>query len=141
MNVIELENLVDPYTEDKLVLQDGVYSNDKLVEGYLVNTKGTKYKILHGIPSFVTHESQSTESVESFEYEWNTFGFDYGKESWLEDIVDPLLGGITHFNDKVIVDAGAGSGCQSRWMAEAGAKKVYSLELSNSIFERLYATV
>ena len=34
---------------------------------------------------------------------------------------------------KLVVDAGAGSGMQSRWMREAGARRVIVLELSHSV--------
>lgn len=56
------------------------------------------------------------------------------KKGWLKGLINPLVGGVDFFKDKVVIDAGSGSGAQSRWIAETGAKLVISLELSDSIF-------
>lgn len=47
-------------------------------------------------------------------------------------MVRPSIGGLKYFKNKVIVDCGAGSGRQSLWMARAGARFVFSLELSGA---------
>jgi SAM-dependent methyltransferase len=84
---------------------------------------------------------QSKASVASFEYEWNYFGFSFAKEGWQKGIAIPLAGGEHFFKGKTVVDAGAGSGAQSLWMAEAGASSVVSLELSDAVFGRHRKTI
>lgn len=107
---------------------------NRVIAGKLLSKSGHFYEIRHGIPVLITKRTQSLDSVKSFAYEWQEFGFLYAKNGWIQDIVNPLVDGLEFFRDKTIVDAGAGSGAQSRWMAEAGAKLVISLELSDAIF-------
>lgn len=106
--------------------------NDEIISGLLKSKSGNFYKIKNGVPILLTKSTQTVESVDSFEYEWNEFDFDYGKKGWLEDIVAPTLGTTDYFKDKIVVDCGAGSGRQSYWMAQSGAKFVFCLELSRA---------
>ena len=75
------------------------------------------------------------DDVHSFGEEWNTFNFTDFKAHWLAHTVKNTFGSTDVFRGKVIVDAGAGSGAQSRWMAEAGATHVYALELSDAVHD------
>src|SRR5688572_13416568 len=106
-------------------------TGDRVVAGTLTSQSGRCYEIRQGIPVFAVEGMQSLESVESFAFEWNEFGFDYARQGWIDDVIKPMVGGLDFIKGKVVVDAGAGSGAQSRWMAEAGAALVISLELSN----------
>lgn len=114
---------------------------EHVIAGQLKSASGRTYDISQGIPVLLTKQMQSKESVQSFAFEWDEFGFLYAKEGWIRDIVGPLVGGTEFFKDKIVADAGAGSGAQSRWMAEAGAKLVLSLELSECIFTRHHETI
>ena len=87
------------------------------------------YPIRNGIPRF----GGPTASVESFGDEWNAFNYDDFRANWIEHCIQPTFGSLDVFRGKVVVDAGAGSGMHSRWIAEAGAKHVYALELSHSV--------
>jgi uncharacterized protein YbaR (Trm112 family) len=107
---------------------------DRIVSGSLISEGGRRFPIRDGIPVFVEEGMQSPASVASFAYEWNEFGFTYARDGWVNDLITPLVGGVDFFRGKVVVDAGAGSGAQSRWMAEAGATLVLSLELSETVF-------
>lgn len=71
--------------------------------------------------------------MQSFGDEWDFFNFDMFRLNWLQYTVANTFGTTEAFRGKVIVDAGAGSGMQSRWMAEAGATHVISLELSHAV--------
>lgn len=112
----------------KITEKDG----QDIISGILKSKSGNIYQIKDGVPILLTVKTQSIESVESFAYEWEQFDYDYGKKGWLQDIVKPLVGSGGYFKNKTIIDCGAGSGRQSLWMAESGAKMIFSVELSGS---------
>jgi uncharacterized protein YbaR (Trm112 family) len=119
--------LCDPTDGSELhVAQVSRCEDNRIVDGKLSSANGNIYNICDGIPVFLCPKMQSTESVSSFAYEWNEFGFLYAKSGWETDIVNPLVKSTKFFKDKIVVDAGAGSGAQSRWMAEAGANSYLS---------------
>src|SRR5947209_2526075 len=128
--------LCDPYDGSTLRLENSSQENGRVVEGFLVSTNGRRYPIRKGIPIFLTEDMQSTSSVASFAYEWDEFGFLFARNGWLTDLINPLVDTPDFFKGKIVVDAGAGSGAQLRWMVELGAEFVYSLELSLVIFTR-----
>ncbi len=113
---------------DKIIEKKG----DEIITGVLKSRSGHIYRIVEGVPVLLNRYTQSTKSVDSFAYEWENFDFDYGKKGWLSDVVRPVLGNVKYFKNKTIIDCGAGSGRQSLWIAEAGAKFVFSIELSDS---------
>jgi len=128
-----LKYLCDPSDRTPLEIHKVAESEkDDIISGALRSKSGNFYEIKNGTPVLLTKNSQSIKSVDSFRYEWEQFDFDYGKGGWLKDVVRPVVGGLTFFKNKVVIDCGAGSGRQSRWIAEAGAKFIFCIELSNS---------
>lgn len=128
-----IKYLCDPIDKTNLeFLEITKNKGNDVISGTLKSKSGHMYKIRNGVPILINNFTQPTSSVESFAYEWNTFDFDFGKNGWIQDIVKPVIGTKMYFKNKIIVDCGAGSGRQSLWMAEAGAKFVFSLELSNA---------
>ncbi|MCX6706396.1 MAG: class I SAM-dependent methyltransferase, partial [Candidatus Woesebacteria bacterium] len=107
-------------------------SGRDVISGVLKSRSGNKYPVRKGVPILLNRYTQPVKTVDSFAYEWEQFDFDYGKKGWLEDVVKPGVGGLNYFKNKVIIDCGSGSGRQSLWMAQAGAKLVFSLELSGA---------
>jgi len=97
----------------------------------LVTPTGNKYPIINGIPRFV--DFVPTTSVKSFGDEWNYFNFTDFKTNWLKHTVTNTFGSTDEFKGKVIVDAGGGSGAQTKWFAEYGAKHVIMMDLSHSV--------
>lgn len=136
-----IDLLCDPIDGTKLKLVDPFVKKGHIVSGKLLSRSGNIYKIKEGIPILLPPSAQSLDSVKSFAFEWDEWGFLFAKKSWLEDIIKPLLGSESKFKGKVVVDAGAGSGAQSLWMAQAGAKLIISLELSDTIFSRHKETI
>lgn len=131
-----LDYLSCPVTRSELQLVDPTVAGDEIVAGELVSREGRRYAIREGVPRFAVipgQETQSAESVESFGFEWNTLNFDMFHANWLEHVVQRNFGSPDFFKDKVVLDCGAGSGMHSRWMIEAGAARVISLELSNTV--------
>lgn len=126
--------LRDPVDGTRLTLSpESNVADGRISTGILVSRSGNKYKIKKGVPILLTKDTQPIETVESFAYEWEEFDFEHGKDGWLKNIIKPSIETTGYFKDKVVVDCGAGSGRQSRWMAEYGAKLVLCIELSNSV--------
>lgn len=128
-----IKYLCDPIDKSSL----GIFKitkriGDDIISGTLRSKSGNSYKISDGVPILLNRSTQSIKSVDSFAYEWKSFDFDFGKQGWLQDIVKPILGSKNYFKNKTVLDCGAGSGRQSLWIAEAGAKFVFSVELSDS---------
>ena len=131
-----LDYLACPVTRGPLRLVDSRIENNEIVAGGLVSPEGRRYEIRDGVPRFVVlpgMETQGTESVASFGFEWNTLNLDLFHANWLAHIAKRNFGGIEYLKGKTILDCGAGSGMHSRWMIEAGAARVISLELSGTV--------
>jgi SAM-dependent methyltransferase len=127
-----LDYLCDPFDRSPLELRGSRTAADgTIVGGELVSGAGRSYPIRGGIPRFA--EPQAQAHVESFGDEWNYFNFDDFRVNWAEHTVRNTFGSLEAFRGKVVVDAGAGSGMQSRWIKEAGAAHVICLELSHSV--------
>lgn len=73
---------------------------NRVITGKLVGGSGHLFEIRQGIPVILTRRAQSLESVKSFAYEWEEFGFLYAKSGWINDIVVPFVGGPEFFGDK-----------------------------------------
>lgn len=128
-----LQLLCDPVTKEPLRLVDETLdSTGDIVEGTLKSPSGRSYPIRGGIPRFV-FDGEFRGTVASFGDEWNHFNFTDFKSHWLAHTVHNTFGSTEAFESKVIVDAGGGSGAQTLWMLEAGARHVIMLELSDSV--------
>lgn len=127
-----LNYLCEPNSKAPLELVDAVLdSNGNIRSGGLRSTSGKIYPIVNGVPRFVS--SVSTKTVKSFGDEWNHFNFVDFKVNWLMHTVANTFGSTEVFKDKVVVDAGGGSGSQSKWFAEYGASHVILMDLSHSV--------
>lgn len=132
------EYLCDPIDGSPLELRNPRYDErGNITSGELVSSR--RYPIVDGIPRF-TDEAELG-SVRSFGEEWNTFGFSDFKAHWLAHTVKNTFGSTDAFKGKVIVDAGAGSGSQARWISEAAASHVIALELSHSVDDAMRRTL
>lgn len=127
-----LEYLCEPVSKKELFLEDDVRDEQgHIISGLLKTDTGNCYPIINGIPRFVAGTEYS--AVRSFGDEWNYFNFTEFKQNWLEHTVRNTFGDVSAFKDKLIVDAGGGSGAQSKWFLEYGARHVIILELSHSV--------
>ena len=106
-------------------------NDGRIISGSLVSPTGTAYPIINGIPRFVEYVPHKT--VKSFGDQWNHFNFVDFKVNWLCHTVANTFGGTKGFAGRLIVDAGGGSGAQSKWFAEFGAGHVILLDLSHSV--------
>lgn len=127
-----LQLLCEPITKAPLHLLDATFDAEgNIFAGDLVTDAGRRYPIINGIPRFVNCEL--TTSVKSFGDEWNYFNFTDFKVNWLSHTVANTFGSTDAFQGKLIVDAGGGSGAQTKWFAEYGAKHVIMMDLSHSV--------
>lgn len=128
-----LDYLCDPVDQSELELVEPVLDQrGNIVSGLLKSSAGRVYPIRDGVPRFAENDVKK-KSVESFGNEWNFFNYDAFKLNWLNHTVKNTFGSLEAFKGKVVVDSGAGSGMQSRWISEAGASHVIALELSHSV--------
>jgi len=124
--------LCEPITKAPLHLSDATYdAYGNIITGTLKTNAGKCYPIIAGVPRFIDYVP--SKSVESFGDEWNYFNFTDFKVNWLTHTVANTFGHTDAFKNKVIVDAGGGSGAQSKWFSEYGAKHVIMLDLSHSV--------
>jgi ubiquinone/menaquinone biosynthesis C-methylase UbiE len=127
-----LKYLCEPITKLPLKLFDAIYDESGAIKsGKLFSSSGNCYPIVNGIPRFAGEVEAA--SVKSFGDEWNFFNFTDFKENWLQHTVANTFGSVEVFKDKLIVDAGGGSGAQSKWFLEYGAKHVILMDLSHSV--------
>lgn len=127
-----IDLLCDPISKERLELLDAEYDeHGNVLSGFLQNPQGERYPIANGIPRFLGFVP--SKSVMSFGDEWNYFNFTEYKINWLTHTVKNTFGSTDAFIDKVIVDAGGGSGAQTKWFSEYGAKHVVLMELSHSV--------
>ena len=127
-----LNYLCEPVTKLPLQLVDAVTADDGTIQsGALVSASGSRYPIINGIPRFVGNVPAA--SVESFGDEWNYFNFTDFKVNWLKHTVANTFGSTDAFKGKLMVDAGGGSGAQTKWFAEYGASHVIMMDLSQSV--------
>ncbi len=133
MNRDLLPLLCDPGTRAPLTLRDAeVDARGQVVSGTLVSATGGEFPIVNGIPRFVS-QAVALEEVASFGDQWNHFNFiDFG-EHWRQHMVRHTFGSLDVFRNAWVVDAGGGSGAQTRWILEAGAARVLLLDLSHSV--------
>lgn len=133
MNRELLEYLCDPITREPLEMADErLDSEGRIQEGTLKSPSGNRYPIRRGIPRFLP-DKKLADSVQSFGDEWNFFNYTDFKANWLTHAVKSTFGTADVFVDKLIVDAGGGSGSQTLWMLESGARHVVMLDLSGTV--------
>ena len=128
-----LAYLRDPITKEPLTLSgETIDAHSRIISGTLRSPGGAEYPITDGIPRMIARP-ELRQSVESFGDEWNHFNFTDFKASWLHHAVGNSFGSTAAFKDRLIVDAGGGSGAQTLWMLESGARHVIMLDLSHSV--------
>jgi len=116
----------------------------EILEGVIKCKCGKKYNIKNGIPRFLPEsmESNFKKIQDTFSYEWKMFRF--GERNWGQDIEfrkNLFLQGIgkkpEDLNNKLILDAGCGSGVLAIEMARSFKMEVVALDLSFGI-EKAY---
>ena len=118
----------------------------EIVEGDLVTDDGRHFVIKGGIPRMISSETADfvRRNRESFSLEWKYYR--YGERNWGMDIesrktlfVNALGQPPEAIKNKLILDAGCGSGLLSIEMAETFGLEVVALDLADGI-EKAYAT-
>lgn len=134
MSPFLLSIICEPISKKELKLADAKYNDiGHIVSGSLISPDNKIYPIVNGIPRFV--DFTPTETVSSFGDQWNYYNFTDFKINWLQHTVANTFGTPEEFKNKIIVDAGGGSGAQTKWFLEYGASHVIMMELSHSVDE------
>lgn len=132
MTPLMLQYICEPVTKAPLHLIEPIHDQyGNIQSGYLVAPTGKRYPIVNGIPRFIDFIPHET--VKSFGDQWNFFNFIDFKVNWLAHTVANTFGSTDVFQGKIIIDAGGGSGAQTKWFAEYGARHVLMLDLSHSV--------
>lgn len=84
-------------------------------------------------PSADTSEFQETKTVDSFGFQWNWASTPRTEDDLIWRVAQRYKLEREFYSGKVVLDAGAGAGDQSRWLLDAGAKIVVSVDLSDAI--------
>jgi len=133
MTPLLLRYLCDPQARAPMQLCHARHdAAGNVISGELVSVVGRRYSIVDGIPRFAEDPAERS-TVAGFGDEWNALNFDAFRLNWLQHTVKNTFGATEAFAGKLVVDAGAGSGMQSRWLSEAGARHVIALELSHAV--------
>jgi ubiquinone/menaquinone biosynthesis C-methylase UbiE/uncharacterized protein YbaR (Trm112 family) len=138
--------------KNRPVVEAGVTVHDcahcygqEVVEGELVSTSGRTYPIVAGIPRLLSNATAGwiKKNQATFSLEWKMFRF--GERNWGQDIEfrkQLFLKGMgvprDELRDKLIFDAGCGSGALSIEFANAFGMEVLALDLAFGI-EQAYA--
>jgi ubiquinone/menaquinone biosynthesis C-methylase UbiE/uncharacterized protein YbaR (Trm112 family) len=119
------------------------YTNE-IIDGELVEESGKRYPIISGIPRIFSGEMSDflEKNKATFSLEWKMFQF--GQRNWGQDIEfrrQLFLKGMgvnkESLKNKLIVDAGCGSGLLSMSMADDFGMEVLALDLGTGI-EKAY---
>jgi len=114
--------------------------SQEIMEGELVSDEGSRYPITKGIPRILPEETKGflEKNQATFSLEWKMFKF--GQRNWGQDIEfrkNLFLKGMDvpreALKDKLILDAGCGSGLLSMEMAKSFGMEVIGLDLAFGI--------
>lgn len=131
-----LEYLVCPISGNKLELETFERDGNEILEGSLLSPSGQRYPICGGIPRFVSSEAYAT----TFGFEWNRHAriyFDdkdkYRVYSTYSELQRKLHLSPAKVKDRIILDAGCGTGANAAAMAEWEAREIFCVDLSSAV--------
>tara|TARA_R110000868_G_scaffold262401_2_gene521110 strand:- start:88133 stop:89152 length:1020 start_codon:yes stop_codon:yes gene_type:complete len=128
-----LNMLCDPEDQSRLSIKHPRYDeNGNITAGILESKNGNTYPVRHGIPRFTGERARVRTSVSHAE-QHSDFHQNLYRESWLNEYVKETFTTPNAFIGKNVIDCGGGTGYQSKWMIEHGAKHVIVLENSHHV--------
>jgi SAM-dependent methyltransferase len=139
-----LELLRSPVDGSRLRLEQQVERNGEIVDGTLVDNSGKRFPIVRGVPLFAEAESNDA----TFAFKWKRIGRSYGHEDrtrtnrqqwYLDRFGYQTRRDLHEFlgSDKLVLDAGTGSGVDAAMFAESGST-VVAVDLSRDAADATY---
>jgi SAM-dependent methyltransferase len=129
-----LDLLACPLCNGDLDLVDGDATGSEVVSGTLTCHSTHEWTIRDGIPRLVPPDLAPIQerTAEAFGFEWTHFDEMHPQyEAQFLDWLQPI--GPAFFRDKVVLDAGCGTGRHARLAAAYGARDVVALDLSDAV--------
>ncbi|MCX7974056.1 MAG: methyltransferase domain-containing protein [Candidatus Aminicenantes bacterium] len=129
-----IDFLICPICQQKLNLIDAYYANGEIKEGFFeCNHCYKKYPIIDFIPRFLpeTYYSLYKETSRNFAFSWRLFARIYEDPRDFLDWIKPVRPDF--FKDKIVVDAGCGTGMHAVFAAQFGAREVIAFDFSPAV--------
>lgn len=136
MRTWALDFLRCPETGSGLKLVNPRFQGDHVMEGALLSSSGSSYPIVNGIPRLVLgfNTEKEKRTAELFGEEWNIY---HGTDGYFgsKDLFFDFVRGLSpvDFKDKIVLDAGCGSGRFDKVISSLGPKYVIAMDFSDSV--------
>jgi len=137
-----LTYLVCPNCRD--TLEKNIFKKEKeeIIEGELTCPKcNLNFPIKNGVPRMLLNKDYNLKekTKKNFSFSWKKFADIYEDQTDFLDWICPK--DRNFFKDKIVLDAGCGTGKHALFASQFGAKKVIAFDLSNSVFDQLIAPI
>lgn len=126
-----IDFLICPSCRQSLVLKEARWLEGEIKEGFLECCScEKKYPIIDYIPRFLpeAHYSLYKETSRNFGFSWRVFARIYEDPRDFLDWIKPVKPDF--FKDKIVVDAGCGTGLHAVFAAQFGAREVIAFDFS-----------
>jgi ubiquinone/menaquinone biosynthesis C-methylase UbiE/uncharacterized protein YbaR (Trm112 family) len=136
--------LACPKCGKSLSLKSQKTSNGEIIEGSLLCQNRHKFRIIRGIPRFVTDKDMGfVKTEDAFSSKWNTFNKTYHQKNWLLHQQNWFLNRfgwktLKNFNRflktrTMILDAGTGIGNSAKLFSANPNAQVFAIDASSSV--------
>lgn len=138
-----LNCLTAPESHDALQLDSAKTADDDVESGTLTDSRGGRYDVRNGIPSFVPETVAQTQTVRSFDQKWAKHAYyrkhtaNFYSQWFLERYGFKDLDGLRAFlcDKHLVLDAGTGSGRDALIFAENSKAAVFGVDTSRKALE------
>lgn len=144
MNIDLVDYLICPLCKKNITLSVKKESNKEIIEGTLTCTNNHKFKIINGIPRFVTDTTKDFVVTEdAFSSKWKKFNKQFHNKKWQDFQLKWLIErydwkSYVNFikflkTKKMILEAGSGVGNSAKLLSTNSTSTVFAIDASQSI--------